>query len=169
VTVPVGDWPRLPSPVRRVLSRIGRRGAYLITFGMVFVLLGLEPAEPSPVYAYVARLMPLVWWQWAFLVCGAVAVAAGSLLPPPKAIGFSALQLISVGWGGGILAAALDPAVPGVTAIRGGLLWLLVAISTQVVARLVEPSDLVALARHSAAGDHPAGEQRIPRRWRRGR
>lgn len=157
--MPVGDWPALPSPARRVLSRVGRRGAYLITFGSVYVLLGVREAESGPAYAVAEQLMPLTWWRWGFLACGLVAVAAGSLLPPPKAIGFAALQLVALAWGGAILAAALDPAVSADAGQRG-LQWLLVAASTQIVARLVEPSDLAALARHSTAGDHTAGDVR---------
>lgn len=167
MTVPVGDWPRLPSPVRRVLSRVGRRGAYLITFGAVYVLLAAGPLESQPVYVYAEMLMPLSWWRAAFLVCGLVGIGAGSLLPPPKAIGFAALQVVALAWGGSIVAAAIDPAVSADAGQRG-LQWLLVAVSTQIVARLVEPSDLVALARHSAAGDHSVA-QRTSRRWRRGR
>lgn len=173
MTVPVGDWPRLPSPVRRVLSRVGRRGAYLIVFGLVFILLAAEPFESTPAFAYAEALMPLAWWRATFGVCGIIAVAAGSLLPPPKAIGFAALQFAALSWGGSILAAVLDPTVTD--AGRGGLLWLLVAASTQIVSRLVEPSDLAALAAHSTAGDHTAGDVRpgalqlLRKRGRRGR
>lgn len=168
MTVPVGDWPRLPSPVRRALSRVGRRGAYLIAFGTVYVLLAAGPLESRPASLYAEMLMPLAWWRTAFGLCGLAAIAAGSLLPPPKAIGFASLQLVALAWGGAILATALDPTVTGEW--QRGLQWLLVAVATQIVARLVEPSDLRALAAHSTAGDHPDGEQRTPRpRWRRGR
>lgn len=170
MTIDLGPPPALPGPLRRVTSRVGRRGAYLVTFGLVYVLLGVEMGESIPVYAVAEQLMPLAWWRWAFLACGCIAVAAGSLLPPPKAIGFSALQIVAFAWGGSIVAAVFVAPGVGADDAVSGLLWLLLAVSTQIVSRLVEPSDMRALAAHSTAGDHPAGERRTPfRRRRRGR
>ncbi len=126
---------RVAAPLRHV----GRKGAFLATFGVVFVLLSLSTPDPMAMHTFARAIMPLSWWSVGFGAAGAVAIVAGLLPPVRKAIGFAALQLISSLWGMALMMSALfDDA--GVLAARAAVIWLAVTVSFHIVSGLEEPS-----------------------------
>jgi hypothetical protein len=122
-----------------VRARIGRKGAFLATFGSVFVLLSFSTPDPLPMHTFARAIMPLPWWSAGFGAAGAVAIVAGLLPPVRKTIGFVSLQFISSMWGMALLVSALfDDA--GVLAARAAAIWLVVTVSFHIVSGLEEPS-----------------------------
>lgn len=134
--------PLLPRPRRQhpVIRHVGWRGVFLATIGTVFMLLGLNSPEASDgTYALVTMLAPLEVWSWMFFAAGATAVVSGISLPPPKTLGFVALQAVGSLWGIGIVSTALIPGVD--TEPHAGLIWLIFSVSILAVAHLREPDD----------------------------
>lgn len=99
----------------RVAAKIGRRGAFLILFGVIYLLLGFSyVATPETPAVRVAlklalRVAPLWAYGLMWLVAGAVAVISGVFLSPARdATGFMCAVIAPTLWAFVYLAAWVD-------------------------------------------------------------
>jgi hypothetical protein len=87
--------------VRRLLTRIGRRGAALLFFcllDVVYCFALLNPPRPlTPVYAFPAQLMPL--WAWALSWAAVAVLCAVFAFVERDTPAFVAAEAIKVAWG----------------------------------------------------------------------
>lgn len=129
--------------------RVGRRGAFLVLFGAVYVLLGYSylSVTVTPAVRHSLKLAlsvaPLEVYAWGWIVAGAVAIVAGVMLPVAwKAAGFAAAVVMPTIWALVALTAWTDGHVARawVTAV----VYALLAGSVAVVAGMVDPGDLEA-------------------------
>lgn len=135
-TVParVGTWARY----------LGRRGAFLVIFGILFILRGevklqghFTPIEQQS-FGLATRIAPLEVWGWAAIVVGVVAVV--SALLSHDGHGFAALQTYAGLWA---LAAALTWVVDGSPmAARTALSWTTTVAAIFIVSGWPEAVDL---------------------------
>lgn len=129
----------------RLRRRVGRRGAFLGTFGSVFVLLGLgllrrapPPPEEYAAYEYAVRVMPFVGWGAAAVLAGTVAwVGAWTDRWSLNAAGFVGLQIISSGWSAAMAAAALLNG--SAFAARSAVTWLMLTVALGIASGWPEP------------------------------
>ncbi|MFD8088599.1 hypothetical protein [Streptomyces malaysiensis] len=126
---------------RRLARALGRRGAILLTYGIVWTLYGYaQVASPQPDQRGLQpalTVMPLWAWGWAWVVCGLVAVGAAWLPQGVDAAGFLALPLIVLPWMTSYLISWVTGDFP-----RGWVaaaIWGLIAIPVIVVAGWREP------------------------------
>ncbi|WP_458089531.1 hypothetical protein [Streptomyces malaysiensis] len=126
---------------RRLARALGRRGAILLTYGIVWTLYGYaQIASPQPDQRGLQpalTVMPLWAWGWAWVVCGLVAVGAAWLPQGVDAAGFLALPLIVLPWMTSYLISWVTGDFP-----RGWVaaaIWGLIAIPVIVVAGWREP------------------------------
>lgn len=129
--------------VARRLSRIlGRRGAFLASFGTLWMLYGfgqlVEPLPDTRGIRLLLNVMPLDAWACCWIACGLLAVASAWLPEGRDWIGFPALLAIVVPW---MLAYVLSWWPLGDTT-RGwvtALIWAVATVPVIVVAGWREP------------------------------
>lgn len=126
---------------RRLARRLGRRGAFLVCFGMVWGLIGYgQVTSPPPDQRGLKLLVdrvPLEVWGWLWIAAGVVAILSAFLPQGSDRFGFVALALMVtpwvvsyfVAWGQGHFARGWI-----VSALYGGL-----AVGIMVVAGWGEP------------------------------
>lgn len=87
---------------RRLRRALGRRGAFLLGYGAMWVLYGLgQIASPPPDQrglTVLLQLWPLSVWGWCWVGAGLVAVVAAWLPRPKDRFGFVALMVIVAPW-----------------------------------------------------------------------
>lgn len=93
----------MPRRVLRRLSRIlGRRGAILLSYGVVWSLIGygqlISPQADRRGLKVLLDLMPLTVWAWCWIVAGLVAAVSAFLPQGLDWVGFLALPLIVFPW-----------------------------------------------------------------------
>lgn len=133
----------MPRRVARRLSRIlGRRGAFLASFGGLWMLYGfgqlVEPLPDTRGIRLLLNVMPLDVWACGWIACGLLAVASSALPEGRDWIGFPALLAIVVPW---MLAYFVSWWPLGDTT-RGwvtALIWAVAAVPVIVVAGWREP------------------------------
>ncbi|MGW3298523.1 hypothetical protein [Streptomyces rubiginosohelvolus] len=134
----------MPRRVGRRIARIlGRRGAFLASFGGLWALYGYgQLVEPLPdtrgIQLLLQRGIPLDAWALGWIICGLTAMVCAVLPEGRDWLGFPALLLIVVPW---MLAYFVswwplgDNARGWVTA----LIWAVAAVPVIVVAGWREP------------------------------
>jgi len=133
----------VPRRVARRLSRIlGRRGAFLASFGTLWMLYGfgqlVEPLPDTRGIRLLLYVMPLDVWAWCWIALGLIAVASAVLPEGRDWPGFPALLVIVVPWMLSYLVSWWplgDNARGWVTA----LIWAVAAVPVIVVAGWREP------------------------------
>jgi hypothetical protein len=127
--------------VRRLGIQLGRRGAFLLSFGTVWALIGYgQISSPQPDQRGLHLLLdrvPLVVWGWLWITAGLVAIASAWLRQGSDRFGFFALSLIVTPWLISYLVAWLQGTFPRgwiASALYAGL-----AIGIMVVAGWGEP------------------------------
>ena len=133
----------MPRRVARRLSRIlGRRGAFLASFGTLWMLYGfgqlVEPLPDTRGIRLLLYVMPLDVWAWCWIALGLIAVASAVLPEGRDWPGFPALLVIVVPWMLSYLVSWWplgDNARGWVTA----LIWAVAAVPVIVVAGWREP------------------------------
>ncbi|MER6778509.1 MULTISPECIES: hypothetical protein [unclassified Streptomyces] len=127
--------------VRRLRRRLGRRGAILTSYGLVWLLYGyaqlVTPQVDQRGLALLLRLMPLDAWAWCWIAAGAVALVCAWAPPGRDAAAFLALVLIVVPWTATYLVAWLAGGYP-----RGWVaaaVWAVITVPVLVVAGWPEP------------------------------
>ncbi|MFV8127554.1 hypothetical protein [Streptomyces syringium] len=128
--------------VRRLGRMLGRRGAILLSYGVVWGLYGFgQLAAPQPDQrglALLLHLCPLPIWACAWMAAGAVAVAAAWLPQGRDWWGFLALVLMVIPW----TLAYLVSWWPLGTFPRGwiaAVVWAVIAVPVIVAAGWAEP------------------------------
>lgn len=132
--------------LRWVRRRVGRRGVFLILFGVVYLLLGYSylGVTVTPVVRQALRLAlnvaPLQVYAWAWVTAGAICVVSGLVSPARKPIGFTTAVLMPTLWAVVYMAAWVDGDIPRgwVTAV----LFAAIAAAVAVVAGMPEPAAL---------------------------
>jgi len=139
--------------LRRIGLHVGRRGAFLILFGAVYLLIGysyltLTPASETAV-RHALRLAlnaaPLPAWGWAWITAGVTAAACGAVCPGRKAVGYGVAVAPPALWAVVYLAAWLAGDVP-----RGWVsaaIYAALAAAVAVIAGMPEPRDLIGVRR----------------------
>ena len=90
--------------IRKAARSIGHRGAFLILFGVVYLLLGYSylSVQVTPVVKHALHLAlsiaPLDVYAWAWIISGALCVLAGVLSPRRKPLGFAVAMLMPALW-----------------------------------------------------------------------
>ncbi|APE21423.1 MULTISPECIES: hypothetical protein [Streptomyces] len=133
----------MPRRVARRLSRIlGRRGAFLASFGTLWALYGfgqlVEPLPDTRGIRLLLNLMPLDAWACCWIVSGLLAVASSALPEGRDWLAFPALLAIVVPW----MLAYLVSWWPLGDNARGwvtALIWAVAAVPVIVVAGWREP------------------------------
>lgn len=126
---------------RWLRRRLGRRGAILTSYGLVWLLYGyaqlVTPQVDQRGLALLLRLMPLEAWAWCWIAAGAVALVCAWAPPGRDAAAFLALVLIVVPWTATYLVAWLSGEYP-----RGWVaaaVWAVISVPVLVVAGWPEP------------------------------
>ncbi len=126
---------------RRLARMLGRRGAFLLSFGTVWGLIGYgQISSPPPDQRGLHLLLdrvPLEVWGWLWITAGAVAILSAWMRQGSDRFGFFALSLIVTPWIISYLVAWWQGTFPRgwiVSALYGGL-----AIGIMVVAGWGEP------------------------------
>jgi hypothetical protein len=132
----------VPRRVVRRLSRIiGRRGAILSCYGIVWLLVGWgQIVQPQPDQRGLRLLldrMPLEAWAWCWIVAGLIALAFAWAPPGRDAAGFVALVLIVVPWMTSYLASWLLGDYPRGWAAAA--VWTAITVPIMVVLGWPEP------------------------------
>ncbi|MEU5976400.1 hypothetical protein [Streptomyces sp. NPDC047315] len=127
--------------LRRARSRLGRRGAYLVCLGTVWVLYGagllVQPVPDTRGLRHVLALAPMDVWAWCWIVAGVVAVVAAWKPTGRDWPGFAALTVMLVLW-----ALSYAAAWAGGEYSRGWIaaaIWAAVGAGCAVVAGWPEP------------------------------
>jgi hypothetical protein len=97
--------------MRRLVLRVGRRGAALLAFSSIDVVIGVSFMNPDaaaqtkalPAYAALLRVAPLPVWAWLWLAV-AVACLVGAFCEMDR-VAFGAAIGIKIVWASGFLAA----------------------------------------------------------------
>lgn len=135
--------------LRRIGLHVGRRGAFLILFGVLYALIGYSYLTLSPVSEVAVRhalrlalnVAPLTAWGWAWIAAGATAVACGTFCPGRKTVGFTAAVVLPALWSVVYVAAWLLGDIP-----RGWVsaaIYAALAAAVAVIAGMPEPRDLI--------------------------
>ncbi|MGW4476814.1 hypothetical protein ACWENQ_44785 [Nonomuraea sp. NPDC004354] len=127
--------------LRRVLARIGRRGAALLWFALVDVVLAASMAAAPPdtgAYVFLARILPL--WAWAIPWAAVGVLCAVQAFALDDRLAFVAASALKVGWSVLYLAGWLLGEIPH--GYIGAAIWLVFAGFVQVIAGWPEPPRL---------------------------
>ncbi|MFF2101000.1 hypothetical protein [Streptomyces sp. NPDC058202] len=126
----------------RAARLLGRRGAFLASFGGLWALYGfgqlMEPLPDTHGIRTLLHLMPLDAWAWCWIVAGLVAITASPLPQGRDWYGFPALLLIVVPW----MCSYLVSWWPLGDNPRGwvtALIWAVAAVPVMVAAGWREP------------------------------
>lgn len=88
--------------VRRLLRLLGRRGAILLSYGVVWAIIGYgqitSPAPDLRGLRLLLQMMPLDAWGWIWVVSGLVAIVSAWLPQGKDWPGFLALPLMVLPW-----------------------------------------------------------------------
>lgn len=128
--------------------QLGRRGAFLVLFAVVYALIGYSYLTLSPASVKAVRMSlhwalnvaPLPVWGWVWIATAVIAAASGLFAPGRKAAGFVAGVVMPVLWGLANLAAWISRDVP-----RGWVsaaIYAALAAAVGVVAGMPEPAAL---------------------------
>lgn len=129
----------------RVCQRVGRRGAFLLILGIIFILKGesllildLTAAEWAA-REHAFRLFDPQAWANLFIAAGILGISSAFVHTRDRrysdAIGFAAIQGVAVAWSASLWATALWGSAAGSTAAaRSGLSWTLVVASVALIA-----------------------------------
>lgn len=127
--------------LRRLRRQLGRRGAILSCYGLVWILYGFaQITTPQPDQRglhILLKIMPLERWGWAWIVAGLVAVVCAWAPPGRDAAAFLLLPLIVVPWMSSYLITWLLGDYP-----RGWVaaaVWAVITVPVLVVAGWPEP------------------------------
>lgn len=127
--------------VQRLRRRLGRRGAILTCYGLVWLLYGygqlVMPQPDQRGLSLMLQRIPLDVWGVAWIVAGVIAVVCAWAPPGRDAAGFVSLVLIVVPWAAGYLASWLLGDYP-----RGWIaaaVWTAIAVPVLVVLGWPEP------------------------------
>jgi hypothetical protein len=126
---------------RRLKRQLGRRGAILSCYGIVWALYGLaQVTMPQPDQrglALLIKLMPLAAWGWCWIGAGLVALVYAWAPPGRDAVAFPALVIVVVPWMASNLATwALGDNPRGWIAAA---VWTAITVPVLVVAGWQEP------------------------------
>ena len=128
--------------LRRLCRILGRRGAFLASFGALWALYGfgqlMEPLPDTRGIRLLLHVMPLDAWAACWIVAGCVAITAALLPQGRDWVGFPALLLIVVPW----MLSYLVSWWPLGDNTRGwvtALIWLVATVPVIVVAGWREP------------------------------
>lgn len=131
----------------RVAAKVGRRGAFLILFGVVYLLLGFSYATTpvTPVMRTTLKLALNVAPLWVYglmwLAAGTVAVISGAFLSPVRdAAGFVCAVIAPTLWAAVYLAAWVDHDAPRMWVAAA--LYAAVAGAVSVVSGMANPAVL---------------------------
>lgn len=99
---------------------LGRRGAFLVLFGAVYLLVGYSYLTLSPVSVVAVRrslhlalnVAPLTVWGWVWIAAGAAAVVCGVFCVGRKGAGFATAVVMPALWAGVYLAGWLNNDIP---------------------------------------------------------
>lgn len=127
--------------VRRLSKQLGRRGAILLCYGVVWAIIGYgqitAPAPDLRGLRLLLQMMPLDVWGWIWVVSGLIAIVSAWLPPEKDWPGFLALPLMVLPWTVSYLLAWILGDYP-----RGWLasvVWGAIAAPVLVVAGWREP------------------------------
>jgi hypothetical protein len=146
---------------RRVINRIGRRGAILCVTGMMWTCYGValychpnsdrftSPSQPEPIYVF--DLLQNHWMGFLWSFCGLVAIGCGLLrsrrtVHPRDGIGFNAILIPSILWSLLFLWSEIIYIFTGGVygnsgAVFGFLVWALVTAFILIIAGWPDPTD----------------------------
>jgi hypothetical protein len=133
--------------LRRVSLHVGRRGSFLVSFAVVYGLLGYSylGVHVTPVVRHSLRvaltLAPLPVWAWAWIAAAVISGVCGLFCPGRKAAGFAAAVVMPALWAAVYAAGWLNGDIP-----RGwvtALLFAALATAVAVIAGMPEPRDLI--------------------------
>ncbi|MFD6113587.1 hypothetical protein ACFWG0_26240 [Streptomyces yangpuensis] len=127
--------------VRRLTRALGRRGAILSCYGLVWILYGygqlVTPQVDQRGLHLVLNIRPLEFWGWCWIAAGLVALVCAWAPPGRDAAAFILLPLVVVPWMTSYLVAWLSGAYP-----RGWVaaaVWAVITAPVLVVAGWQEP------------------------------
>lgn len=96
---------------RKVMKRLGRRGAFLMAMGIAWVGLGYSilsvPAPPAQTtgLTIILAALPLHMWGWVWITAGTLGIAHSGVQDVGRdQVGFTALALPTAAWSAGYLA-----------------------------------------------------------------
>ncbi|MFI6491202.1 hypothetical protein [Streptomyces sp. NPDC050564] len=128
--------------VRRLSRLLGRRGAILLCYGVVWAIIGYgqitAPAPDLRGLRLLLQTMPLYVWGWLWVASGLIAIVSAWLPPERDWPGFLALPLMVLPWTASYLIAWIIGDFP-----RGWLasvVWGAIAAPVLVVAGWREPA-----------------------------
>lgn len=132
----------MPRRVARRLARVlGRRGAILLSYGTVWLLVGygqLVSPQPDQRGLHLAlQLLPLTVWGWLWIAAGLIALVSAWMPQGVDWAGFLALPLIVLPWMASYLVSWLQGDFP-----RGwiaAVVWAAIAVPVLVAAGWREP------------------------------
>lgn len=126
---------------RLIRVRLGRRGAILSCYGLVWILYGygqiITPQPDQRGLWLSLLLMPLDAWAWCWIAAGVLALVCAWAPPGRDAAGFVGLVLIVVPWLTSYLVTWLMGDYP-----RGWVaaaIWTVITVPVMVVAGWPEP------------------------------
>lgn len=133
----------MPRRIARRASRLlGRRGAILLCYGIVWAIVGYgqitSPAPDLRGLRLLLQMMPLAVWGWIWVASGLVAIVSAWMPPERDWPGFLALPLMVLPWSVSYLLAWIVGDYP-----RGWLasvVWGAIAAPVLVVAGWREPA-----------------------------
>lgn len=145
-----GAWRNLPwwrCRAARLRYRIGRRGAALLVFAFVDVIIGWSLIDPStqaqtaalPVYRATVEVAPLSVWGWTWIAVAAVCVAGA--VARSDWFAFAAAIGIKLVWAGCFIASWLVFGAP--RGWLGAATWGVVAALVYLISGWPEPLRLL--------------------------
>lgn len=127
--------------LRRLKRQLGRRGAILSCYGIVWMLIGwgqiVVPQPDQRGLQVLLALWPLHVWGWCWVAAGLIALVCAWAPPGRDAAGFVSLVLIVVPWMASYLASWLLGVYPRGWAAAA--VWTAITVPALVVAGWPEP------------------------------
>jgi hypothetical protein len=130
---------------RRIPRINGRRGAFQITFGFVYLIVGSSffymPTTPSraALFAWLTEHVPLEWFASLWIIAGVIALVCAFLPRPRDAAGFIALVFAPGIWFGLFLIGAGVTGSP--IAVVSGIVYGVFGVAPLIVAGMQGPRD----------------------------